>query len=160
MKPEHNKTKFYQQIITICEQLFIARYLKNEVKNSLQHFHAYKLENIQKNLTAFTDYLLYLNEENCHQIQQLKIDDSNKRILNNNLSYFYDHEKLTLKEKKDITQKIECNTYQVITLTQGLKGLLLLTIDEFCNASPTRMDINMFLWKKEANNKKKKQKTK
>jgi hypothetical protein len=32
---------------------------------------------------------------------------------------------------------------------QGIKGLLLLTIDEFCNASPTRMEINTFLWKKE-----------
>lgn len=80
--------------------------------------------------------------------------------MNNNLSYFYNHENINTKEKKEITQKIESNSYQVITLMQGIKGLLLLTIDEFCNASPTRMAINTFLWEKENLKKWKKQKNK
>jgi hypothetical protein len=28
---------------------------------------------------------------------------------------------------------------------QGMRGLLVLTIDEFCNASPTRIDIHKLL---------------
>ena len=36
----------------------------------------------------------------------------------------------------------------MITMIQGIKGLLLLTIDEICNASPTRMDINTLLLEK------------
>jgi hypothetical protein len=67
--PTTKKEEIYQHIITACEKLDIARYLKNEVKNSLQYFHAYKLGNIEKNLTDFTKYLLSLNEENCKQLQ-------------------------------------------------------------------------------------------
>ncbi|MDR0369804.1 MAG: hypothetical protein LBH96_04815, partial [Candidatus Peribacteria bacterium] len=149
MNSTSTKDSLYQSIIKACEKLTIARYLKNEVKNSLQYFHSYKLQNIKKNLKAFTNYLLFLNEENSNKIQELEMNTNNNRILNNNLSYFYDNEHITSKEKKEITQKIESNSYQVITLMQGIKGLLLLTIDEFCNASPTRMEINTFLWKKE-----------
>jgi hypothetical protein len=42
---------------------------------------------------------------------------------------------------------------------QGIKGLLLLTIDEFCNASPTRMAINTFIREKERNKKSKAKKS-
>jgi hypothetical protein len=149
------KQELYQEITTACDQLEIARYLKNEVKNSLQYFHTYKLENIKKNLTAFTNYLLFLNEENCRQIQALQAIAENKKEVNNTLGYFYHHAEITDKEAKEITEKIESNTYQTITLIQGIKGLLLLTIDEFCNASPTRMAINTFIREKEKSRKKK-----
>jgi hypothetical protein len=32
---------------------------------------------------------------------------------------------------------------------QGVKGFLVLTADEFCHASPTRMSINRTLWQKQ-----------
>lgn len=149
--PTHHskKTLLYSEIISACEALTIARYLLNEVKTSLQYFHAYKLENIQKNLQIFLEYLLFLNEENTKHIQALPLNEENKKPLNHNVSYFYDHEQITDAESSEITQKIEGNTYQAILLMQGTKGLLLLTIDEFCNASPTRMSINEFLWKEE-----------
>ncbi|MEI6672891.1 MAG: hypothetical protein WCL02_06265 [bacterium] len=35
---------------------------------------------------------------------------------------------------------------------QGIKGFLVLTADEFCNASPTRMSINRMLWQKQLEN--------
>ncbi|MDR2190893.1 MAG: hypothetical protein LBP53_07135 [Candidatus Peribacteria bacterium] len=144
------KQTLYLHLIAVCDQLEIARYLKNEVKNSLQYFHTYKLENIQKNLSAFTTYLLSLNEENCKQIRNLQYDtQSSVRALNNNISYFYHYAGINEEEKATIIQKIEHTAYQTISLMQGIKGLLLLTIDEFCNASPTRMAINAFLWKKE-----------
>jgi len=31
----------------------------------------------------------------------------------------------------------------------GIKGFLLLTMDEFCNASPVRLSISKVLWDKE-----------
>lgn len=147
-----HKEELYQDITITCDQLDIARYLKNEVKNSLQYFHAYKLENIKKNLTAFTNYLLFLNEENCKQIEALEIlvvEEDKKKNVHNSLSYFYCQVEMTPEQEQEITAKIECNNYQAITLMQGIKGLLLLTIDEFCNASPTRMAINTFIWEKE-----------
>ncbi|MDR3169899.1 MAG: hypothetical protein LBU27_09525 [Candidatus Peribacteria bacterium] len=141
------KTQLYNEIIFACEKLAIARYILNEVKTSLDYFHVYKLGNIQKNLTSFLEYLLFLNEENTKRIQSLPLNEENRRILNHNVSYFYHHAEVTDRELADIIQKIEGNGYQTITLMQGTKGLLLLTIDEFCNASPTRMSINEFLWK-------------
>jgi hypothetical protein len=37
---------------------------------------------------------------------------------------------------------------------QSIKGCLILTIDEFCNASPTRIDIMRYeLWKKKSKSK-------
>ena len=151
-----NKTKqeLYQYITSMCEQLEIARYLKNEVKNSLQYFHVYKLRNIEKNLKSFTKYLLFLNEENCRKITELNINLGNAKKVNNNISYYYHHEHITPKEKKEAMKRIECNNYETITLMQGIKGLLLLTIDEFCNASPTRMAINEFIREKESRTKK------
>jgi uncharacterized protein YacL (UPF0231 family) len=143
------KSELYQYLITACEHLAIARYLKNEVKNSLQYLHTYKLKNIKKNLTAFLEYLLFLNEKNCQQINALEYLPQQQKTMNNNLSYFYHHQDITPTEKEEITQKIESNSYQTISLMQGIKGLLLLTIDEFCNASPTRMAINEFIWQKQ-----------
>jgi hypothetical protein len=35
---------------------------------------------------------------------------------------------------------------------QGIKWFLILTADEFCNASPTRMSINRMLWQKQLQN--------
>ena len=148
------KQELYQYIIAVCEQLEIARYLKNEVKNSLQYFHAYKLENIKKNLTSFTNYLLFLNEENCKQIQALEGTKQRKKV-NHSLNYFYYHAEMTKSEECKVANKIERNSYQAITLMQGIKGLLLLTIDEFCNASPTRMAINTLIWEQEVGQPKK-----
>ncbi|MBQ5945345.1 hypothetical protein IJL65_02910 [bacterium] len=57
------------------------------------------------------------------------------------MSYFYDYQQISNKELPLIQAKIETNTYETITLMQSIKGCLILTIDEFCNASPTRIDI-------------------
>ncbi|MDR0282747.1 MAG: hypothetical protein LBI53_05705 [Candidatus Peribacteria bacterium] len=156
MTIENKKTLLYTKITDTCDQLPIARYLKNEVKNSLQYFHQYKLQNIQKNLKAFCEYLLFLNKENCIRIMDMPVENESPKSLSNNISYFYHHETISNKEKKLATKKIENNTYEIITYIQGIKGLLLLTIDEFCNASPTRMAINTFIWEKNSTKKKKK----
>lgn len=140
----HTKEEIYEKIIKICNKLTIAKYLKNEIKESLKYFHAYKLENIQKNLTFLKKYLIYLNKENCKNIEKLTIN-KNKKALNNQVKYFYSKSHFSKEEQMAIKEKIESNRYKIVTMMQGIKGLLLLTIDEICNASPTRMDINTFL---------------
>ena len=145
------KDKLYAQIANHCDSLRIARYLKNEAKNALKYFHAHKLSNIKKNLNEFSEYLLYLNEQNCQKINWFATGTQSKRALNNSISYFYDYEKISDKELPLIQAKIETNTYETITLMQSIKWCLILTIDEFCNASPTRIDIIRYeLWKKKS----------
>lgn len=46
-------------------------------------------------------------------------------------------------------QRIWENEFNLQHIMQGIRGFLLLTADEFCNASPTRMSINRMLWQKE-----------
>ena len=65
---EVEKNKLYNEISKHCDGLRIARYLKNEAKTALKYFHTHKLSNIKKNLTEFSDYLVYLNDQNCRKI--------------------------------------------------------------------------------------------
>ena len=148
------KEKLYTQIANHCDWLRRARYLKNAAKNALKYFHAHKLSNIKKNLNEFSEYLLYLNDQNCQKINWFSAWKESKRTLNNSVSYFYDYEKISDKELPLIQTKIETNTYETITLMQSIKWCLILTIDEFCNASPTRIDIMRYeLWKKKSKSK-------
>ena len=148
---ENKKDKIYEEIVRHCDWLCIARYLKNEAKNALKYFHAHKLSNIKKNLKEFSEYLLFLNEENCQKIENFTEWKESKRTLNNSLSYFYDYDKTSKSNLSNIQRKIETNSYETITLMQSIKGCLILTIDEFCNASPTRIDIMHYnLWIKKS----------
>lgn len=146
---KNEKDKLYEEITQHCDWLHIARYLKNEAKSALKYFHAHKLSNIKKNLKEFSEYLIFLNTENCQKIENFEEWKEKKRALNNSLSYFYDYENISKSKLSLIQSKIETNSYETITLMQSIKWCLILTIDEFCNASPTRIDIMRYnLWKK------------
>jgi hypothetical protein len=146
---KNEKDKLYEEIAQHCDWLHIARYLKNEAKTALKYFHVHKLSNIKKNLKEFSEYLIFLNSENCKKIENFKEWKEAKRILNNSVSYFYDYENISKSKLSSIQSKIETNSYETITLMQSIKWCLILTIDEFCNASPTRIDIMRYnLWKK------------
>jgi hypothetical protein len=148
------KDILYEELVNHCDWLCIARYLKNEAKNALKYFHVHKLSNIKKNLKEFSDYLIFLNTENCQKIDNFKEWKERKRNLNNSIYYFYNHENIPNSDLSIIQNKIETNTYETITLMQSIKWCLILTIDEFCNASPTRVDIMRYnLWKKKTKTK-------
>ncbi len=150
------KDKLYNEIVKYCDWLCIARYLKNEAKNTLKYFHEHKLSNIKKNLKEFSDYLIFLNTENCQKIENFQEWKERKRNLNNSLSYFYNYENISDSDLSSIQNKIETNSYETITLMQSIKWCLILTIDEFCNATPTRVDIMRYnLWKKKSQTKSK-----
>ena len=103
----------------------------------------------EKNLKEFSEYLIFLNTENCKKIENFEEWKETKRVLNNSVSYFYDYENIPKSKLSLIQSKIETNSYETITLMQSIKWCLILTIDEFCNASPTRIDIMRYnLWKK------------
>ena len=141
--------QLYEEIANHCDWLHIARYLKNEAKNALKYFHSHKLSNIKRNINEFSDYLLFLNTQNCKRIEWFTTWKESKKVLNNSIKYFYDYEDVSDKDLSIIQCKIETNSYETITLMQSIKWCLILTIDEFCNASPTRIDIMRYnLWKK------------
>jgi hypothetical protein len=67
---KESNTELYEEIVKRCDELCIARYLKNEVKNILKYIHPKKLLNLKKHLDEFLDYLVLLNRENCNSIEK------------------------------------------------------------------------------------------
>ncbi len=152
-------TKTQQLLAQISEQINaieIAWYIKEEVLASLKYLHWYKLQNIQKNVTLFCEYLEYLNLQNTDKISQLGTNNSKTTSEEKReLSYFLVPEKkLSKKSEQSFLQKIAANGYELLTLIQGVKGILVLSIDEFCNASQTRMGIHQLLMERETDYKK------
>ena len=131
-------------------QLLIAWYIKEEAISSLKYLHRYKLRNIEKNLISFREYLVFLNTQNTEKIRKLCPWDEKKptKELLSDLYYFFLPEKSMSKQtEKAYLQKISNHKYELLTLVQGIKWILVLSIDEFCNASATRMSIHQMLMK-------------
>lgn len=139
------------KIISHINMLDIAGYLKEEVAASLKYLHWYKLKNIEKNLDIFSEYLEYLNLQNTDKISKLgdKEHSQTKKKYEYDLGYFLASGPLSAKEEQEYLKKIHDHGYELLTLTQGFKGILVLSIDEFCNASKTRIDIHQLLMGKE-----------
>ena len=121
-----------------------------EIEDILKYLHYYKLNNILQNIEALKEYLLVLDFQNTLQIKELEFGrdpDWEKKDLD--LHYYVSKTGLTHIGELKMHQKIRESEFHLQHLMQGIKGFLLLTADEFCNASPTRMSINRMLWQKQ-----------
>ncbi|HKL43967.1 MAG TPA: hypothetical protein VJ892_01670 [Candidatus Absconditabacterales bacterium] len=142
-----------KEIIKNIEDLDIAGYLKEEIEKFLGYFHSYKLKNIVSNIDFLKDYLVFLDHKNTKQIHQLEhdhIDDID--IGEHNVNYYVSKKGLELVGEHKIKQKIWENDFNLSSVMLGIKGFLLLTVDEFCNATPTRLSINKIMRERELNN--------
>jgi hypothetical protein len=139
-----------KKVIEEIQKLDIAWYLTQEVKDFLKYLNYYKIKNVLKNIDSFCDYLHFIDHNNTTQIHQLEYDQSKDIIKSDHDLFYYVSQKWLEKiwENK-LHQKLRENDYNISYIMQWVKWLLLLTVDEFCNASPTRMSINKMLWKKE-----------
>lgn len=149
-KTEELLEKISKQI----NSLNIAWYIKEEVIASLKYLHWYKLKNIEKNMDSFCEYLIFLNNQNTEKIDNLCTGKWDKKESSpKELNYFFAPEKKLSKEKEKLyNKKLSENGYELLTLIQWIKWVLILSIDEFCNASKTRMDIHNMLMKREKKN--------
>lgn len=149
-KTEELLEKISKQI----NSLNIAWYIKEEVIASLRYLHWYKLKNIEKNMDSFCEYLIFLNNQNTEKIDNLCTGKWDKKESSpKELNYFFAPEKKLNKEKEKLyNKKLSENGYELLTLIQWIKWVLILSIDEFCNASKTRMDIHNMLMKREKKN--------
>lgn len=145
-----SKTKELQEeLISHIAQLKIAWYLKEEAAACLKYLSIYKLKNIEKNLTHLCDYLVFLNKQNTEKFLALSESQVKpSKTCNRDLSYFFSPEKkMTSKAKKLYLETIASQSYHLLSLVQGIRGILVLSIDEFCNASDTRICIHTMLMK-------------
>ncbi|EKD25421.1 MAG: hypothetical protein ACD_80C00063G0005 [uncultured bacterium (gcode 4)] len=133
--------------------LDIAGYLKQEVKDFLKYLHYYKIKNILQNIDALKEYLICLDHQNTNQIHELEYRKNTEVVAGEHDIFYYISTKgLEKVGEHKIHQKIWENDFNLSYIMQGIKGFLVLTADEFCNASPTRMSINRMLWQKQLQN--------
>ncbi len=142
---------------TIAEEidtLDIAGYLKQEVKDFLKYLHYYKIKNILQNIDALKEYLVCLDHQNTNQIHELEFmkNEDMEREQDHEVHYYISKVGLIKVGEHKIKQKIWENDFNLTYIMQGVKGFLILTADEFCNASPTRMSINRMFWQKQLQN--------
>lgn len=138
------------QILENINSLDIAWYLKEEIEKSLEYFHYYKLNNILKNIEVLDDYLSFLDQKNTKQIDNLYcelIEDID--IWAHDLKYYVSNKWLDMVWEQKLKHTIVENNYSFMSIMQWIKWFLLLTIDEFCNATPVRLSIDQIMWNKE-----------
>ena len=142
-----------ENIMSQLQDVDVAWYLKDEVKDLLKYLHFYKIKNVYQNIDALKEYLTLLDNQSTHQIHKLDYDVSRKHELSSDhdVHYYVSKKWLDHVGENKIHQKIWDNDYNLSYIMQGIKWLLLLTADEFCNATPTRMSINRMLRQKELN---------
>jgi len=139
-----------QEIIWEISHLDIAWYLKEEIEKFLWYFHYYKLRNIVNNVDFLKDYLIFLDHKSTKQIHQLDheyVDGID--IGDHDIFYYVSQKGLDVVWEQKIKQKIWQNDFNLNSVMLGIKWFLLLTMDEFCNASPVRLSINKILWERE-----------
>jgi len=150
---ETKKDIISKNIVDELETLDIAGYLKQEVKDFLKYLHYYKIKNILQNIDALKEYLICLDHQNTNQIHELEYEENaDMEIGEHDIFYYISVKGLEKVGERKIHQKIRENDFNLSYIIQGIKWFLVLTADEFCNASPTRMSINRMLWQKQLQN--------
>lgn len=128
----------------------LAWYLIDEVKDFLKYLNYYKLKNIYKNIDSFCEYLDFIDHHNTTQVHQLGHEENpDLSETDHDLFYYLSQKWLEKVWESKLRQKLRENDYNISYIMQWIKWYLLLTVSEFCNASPTRMSINKILWTKE-----------
>ena len=144
------KEMIKDSIMNRVNELDIAWYLKNEIAEFLDYFHYYKLNNIYKNIDFLVDYLNFLDHKSTKQIHELdhqNIDDFD--IWDHDIHYYISKKWLEIVWERKIKEKIYQNDFGLNSVMLGIKGFLLLTVDEFCNATPVRLSIDQILRNRE-----------
>jgi len=136
--------KYREKILKKVSSIDIPGYMYEEVEKMLEYLHYYKLRNIFKNSELLISYLDFLNKENYKQIEKLLEETSEKSNIVLNLSYFVSAdsiEKLWEDELNNMLNNISLQPKLQI-LMQWIQWLLVLTANEFCHATSTRISLN------------------
>ncbi len=139
-----------EDIMSEISSLDIAGYIVQEVRDFLKYVNHYKLANIYENMEDFKDYLIRLDGQNSNQILQLEIQNE---VLEDNIQSDLNYYLSNCGSKelgKDKLSMLSRNDYNLNNIMQWIKWYLILTVDEFCNASQTRMSINRMILKRKS----------
>lgn len=84
------QTTVQERVAEQINGLQIAGYLKEEALACLKYLTTPKLKNIEKNLTCFCDYLLFLNQQNTeHFLNLAEKEPKTSASQSRDLAYFF-----------------------------------------------------------------------
>lgn len=132
-----------EQITQEISLLDIAGYLKEEIRALSKYLHAYKLKNIWENIDTLKEYLYFLDDHSTKQLAQLdyEVVNADAVLEEHDISYYLSTQGIQEIGETKFCQKLAAHDPQVGYMMQSVKWFLLLTADEFCNATPTRLSI-------------------
>lgn len=133
-----------QQIHT----LDIAGYLKEEIYALCKYLHVYKLKNIWENIETLKEYLTFLDDHSTKQFADLDYSEISDVSADesHDVGYYLSHRGQESIGVDVFAQKLSAHDTQLSHAMQSVRGYLLLTADEFCNATPTRLSITRMAW--------------
>ncbi len=136
---------YRERILSMLDPTRTAWYLHEELKILLWYLHYYKLKNILNNIDLLLEYMNFLDRQNAKQFEKLIQEyESPEDLTYQDLNYFVSEN--TRKNIWDNTLLSVINNSQVQQNIQnillGIKGFLLLTANEFCHATSTRISLN------------------
>ncbi len=108
-------------LYTLVEEQDIASFMSIEVKKILSYMNSYRLQNIMDHSDFFIEYLHFINKKSLLMIQDMLAEKWCDRAMLEKMPEFVAH-------------------------TTAMKWYLLLTLEEFCHASPTRIAINKLMY--------------
>ena len=135
-------------IVDEINYLDIAGYLKEEVANLCKYLHQYKLKNIWENIDTLKEYLLFLDAHSTKQMSALDYIVVEEQINPemHDISYYLSQHAIDQIGESAFAQKLEKSSLEISYVMQAVKWFLLLTADEFCNATRTRLSITRKTW--------------
>lgn len=75
------KGTLIDDIMSQLQDVDVAGYLKDEVRDLLKYLHFYKIKNVYQNIDALKEYLALLDNQSTNQIHKLEYDASRKHEL-------------------------------------------------------------------------------
>jgi len=83
------KDTLIDTIMAQLQDVDVAGYLKNEVRELLKYLHYYKIKNVYQNIDALKEYLTLLDNQSTHQIHKLEYDASRKHEVADHDVHYY-----------------------------------------------------------------------
>lgn len=149
--PNPNKWK---SVIDDIDNYDVANYIKDEVKTLIDRVKDSKFDNIIFHKEFLKDFIFYMDAKNIKAI--VKMIEKNeigfceeKKNSEKKMKYFLST-RARFSIPDDVLYHIDFDCKGFVTTIAWMKWYLLLCIDEFCNASRTRIEINKLTIKMEA----------
>lgn len=137
---------YIKNITELLSTHTIAPYMRDEITKIIGYMNVYRVENMYVNRDFLLEYLTFIDRKNSLMLAQYM---GNKHWNIEWLDYYYNDEYLQKTYYSDTYADRVVDTLWFVNTITAMRGYILLTIEEFCHSTPTRIAINRLLLSKQ-----------